>query len=159
MVGLPVPIRLAVSSPGDRMIATAIVSPNARPRPSMVAPITPGFPKGRTAVRIISHLVAPSARAASSYSRGVCRKTSRDTDVMIGRIITASTSEAVISVRPVADALSKKGRKPRLSSSHWNSGTRAGANTCRPHIPNTTEGTAASRSITNPITRPVRRSA
>ena len=47
---------------------------------------------GSTAIRIISQRVAPSASAASSCSVGVCRKTSRQIAVMIGRIITASTS-------------------------------------------------------------------
>src|SRR5690606_11221809 len=66
IVWLPLPIRFQENGPGDRMMATAIVSPSARPSPSIVPPITPGAPKGRTAVRIISHRVAPSARAASS---------------------------------------------------------------------------------------------
>ena len=61
----------------DRTSATAIVSPSARPSPSMLAPMTPGRLKGRTAVRIISQRVAPSASAASWWARGTCRKTSR----------------------------------------------------------------------------------
>ena len=40
---------------------TAMVSPSARPRPSMQAPITPPRPKGSTTVRIIPQRVAPSA--------------------------------------------------------------------------------------------------
>ena len=43
------------------MIITAIVSPSARPRPSIEALITPERPYGSTAVRIISQRVAPSA--------------------------------------------------------------------------------------------------
>ena len=46
---------------------------------------------GSTAIRIISQRVAPSASAASSWRRGVCRKISRQMAVMIGRIMTAST--------------------------------------------------------------------
>ena len=45
------------------MSRTAIVSPRARPRPSIEAEITPGRPKGSTAVRIISQRVAPRASA------------------------------------------------------------------------------------------------
>ena len=74
---------------------------------------------GKTVIRIISQRVAPRASAASSCSRGVCRKISRQRAVMIGRIITASTMPAVRMVRPVAEAgPAKNGMKPRLSSSH-----------------------------------------
>ena len=44
--------------------ATAIVSPMARPRPSMTAPIRPDRTRGRTATRSISQRVAPIAIAA-----------------------------------------------------------------------------------------------
>ena len=37
--------------------------------------------------------------AASSCRRGVCMKMSRDTEVMIGRIMTASTTATVATVR------------------------------------------------------------
>ena len=49
-------------------MATAIVSPSARPRPSTAAETMPERPKGSTAVRIISQRVAPRASAASSWS-------------------------------------------------------------------------------------------
>ena len=52
-------------------------------------------------MRIISQRVAPSARDASSCSFGVCRNTSRQMAVMIGRIMTASTRAAVIDARPI----------------------------------------------------------
>jgi hypothetical protein len=42
-------------------------------------------------VRIISHLVAPSASAASSFIFGVWLKTSRERAVTIGRIMIART--------------------------------------------------------------------
>ncbi len=77
-----------------RVIARAIVSPSARPRPSITAAITPGLPYGRTAVRIISQLVAPRASAASSLACGVWRNTSRESEVMIGSTMIASTSAA-----------------------------------------------------------------
>ena len=84
-------------------------------------PLTmPERPNGSTVCRIISQRVAPSASAASSSSRGVWRKTSRLTAVMIGRIITASTRPAVSIVRPVAEVgPAKIGMKPRYFSSHW----------------------------------------
>src|SRR5690606_17409558 len=83
------------SSPGEMTMSTAIVSPSARPRPSIAAEITPGRPNGSTAMRIISQRVAPRASEASSWRTGVWRNTSRATAVMIGRIITASTIPAV----------------------------------------------------------------
>ena len=46
--------------------------------------MTPGLPKGRTAVRIISQRVAPNARAPSLWVTGVWSKTSRDSAVTIG---------------------------------------------------------------------------
>ena len=61
----------------------------------------PERPNGMTACWIISQRVAPSAREASSCSRGVCRNTSRFTAVMIGRIMTASTMPTTRIVRPV----------------------------------------------------------
>ena len=63
----------------------------------------PDRPNGSTAIRIISQRVAPSASAASSCSLGVCRNTSRDTAVMIGRIITARVTPTTSIVRPVTD--------------------------------------------------------
>ena len=54
--------------------------------------ITPGSPNGSTAVRIISHRVAPRASAPSLWVAGVWSKTSRLIAVMIGRIMIASTS-------------------------------------------------------------------
>ena len=68
-----------------------MVSPSARPRPSIEAEMTPGRPKGSTAVRIISHRVAPSARAPSLWAVGVWSKTSRESAVTIGRTMIAST--------------------------------------------------------------------
>ena len=72
----------------------------------------PERPNGSTAMRIISQRVAPSARAASSCSTGVCRKTSRQIAVMIGRIMTASTMPTVRIVRPVPDTGAGEEREP-----------------------------------------------
>jgi hypothetical protein len=70
-------------------------------------------------MRVISQRVAPSASAASSCSRGVWRKISRQMAVMIGRIITARTIAAVKIVRPVADGgPANSGMKPSCAFSH-----------------------------------------
>ena len=71
-----------------------MVSPRARPNPSITAPTTPPLLDGSTAMRIISHRVAPSARAASRLACGTCRKTSREMAATIGSIMIASTTEA-----------------------------------------------------------------
>ena len=100
-------------------MATAMVSPSARPRPSIEAETMPERPKGSTAMRIISQRVAPRARAASSCSVGVCRKISRQIAVMIGTTMTASTSAAVRIVRPELSTWPENsGIQPRFSLSH-----------------------------------------
>ena len=64
--GLSELIRLKVTPPEtERMIATAIVSPSARPSPSIEPLISADLPNGRTVIRIISQRVAPSAVAPS----------------------------------------------------------------------------------------------
>ncbi len=84
----------------------------------MTALMIPGRANGRTAILIISQRVAPSARAASSCSLGVCRKISRVREVMMGRIMTASTMPAVRMVLPVAEAGPWKiGSQPMLLAS------------------------------------------
>ena len=96
----------------------------------------PERPNGSTAIRIISQRVAPSASAASSCSFGVCRNTSRDTAVMIGRIITASTMPATSMVRPVAETgPAKNGSQPNHSLSHVVRPAEAGPSTRAPHRP------------------------
>ena len=96
----------------ESTIATAIVSPRARPRPSIDAETMPLRPNGKTAIRIISQRVAPRARAASSCSTGVCRKISRQIAVMIGTTMTASTIAAVKIVRPVPRPSPREEREP-----------------------------------------------
>ena len=86
----PGPGRAVEPAPDSRMI-DGEVSPRARPRPSIEALMTPGLPKGSTAVRIISHRVAPSARAPSLWVIGVWAKTSREIAVTIGRTMIDST--------------------------------------------------------------------
>src|SRR5271163_2026471 len=75
-------------------IATAIVSPSARPSPRMIAPTTPEIDGGNTDSRTISHLVAPSASAASRWLCGTTAKTSVQTDEIYGITITARMTPA-----------------------------------------------------------------
>ena len=105
-------------------------------------------------MRITSQRVAPSARAASICSRGVWANTSRVTAVMIGRIISASTNDAVNTVPgEVTWVLPNSGNQPRWACIQCATGCRAGPSTLIPHSPKITDGTAASRSMTNPIHR------
>ena len=74
---------------------TAIVSPIARPRPSIAAPVMPEREYGSTAIRIISQRVAPSASDASLRSGGTVEMTSREIAETIGRIMIARISPAM----------------------------------------------------------------
>src|SRR3977135_1797679 len=76
-------------------MVTAIVSPKARPRARMVAPKIPGRAAGRITRQVVSHHVAPSATAFSFKPRGTARITSLEIAARVGRIITASTSDAL----------------------------------------------------------------
>ena len=96
----------------DTMKVTAIVSPRARPSASMAALITPGRPKGRTAVRIISQRVAPNAKAPSLCVVGVWAKTSREIAVTIGRIMIAKTTPMKKIVPPVMPVRANSGNHP-----------------------------------------------
>src|SRR5678815_4180965 len=74
-------------------IVTAIVSPIARPKPSMIAPKIPVRPY-RRAAWIASQRVAPSAYAASRCDGGTALSTSRATDDVNGMTMTARMSAA-----------------------------------------------------------------
>ena len=92
---LPISVRFGfTSNVGLMMRTTAIVSPSARPRPSMVPPMMPPRPKGSTTEVIIPHLVAPSASAASFSPCGVWEKTWRITAHAIGSTIIATAMPA-----------------------------------------------------------------
>src|SRR6478752_5458072 len=131
---------------GDRTVATAIVSPSARPRPSIEAEITPERPKGSTERRMTSQRVAPRARAASSFIFGTWRKTSRLTLVTIGRIMIASRMPTVKSERATPTSVfSKMYVQPKNWSSQRFRPSRYGTRTRAPQMPYTMLGTAASR--------------
>lgn len=76
-------------------ISIAIASPTARPVPWITEAITPLFAALSETRNQVSAFVAPSAREASSYSRGTARSAVSETDTMYGRIITVSTRMAV----------------------------------------------------------------
>ena len=116
----------------------------------MTAAMTPGWPYGSTAVRIISHLVAPRASAASSFIVGVCRKTSRDSEVMIGSTMIASTRLPSRIERPNGPSPPKSGIQPKYWLSQTEKSRTGSMKTSRPQRPKTTLGTAASRSMTKP---------
>ncbi len=83
----------------------------------MTAAMMPGRPNGKTAVRTISHFVAPRASAASSLAVGVCRNTSRVSAVMIGSIMIANTIEPSMTDLPYGPSLPKNGIQPKYSCS------------------------------------------
>lgn len=66
----------------------------------MEADTTPERPCGKTTILIISQRVAPSASEASSCRRGVWRNTSRDREVMIGKIMIARMMPPMRMLRP-----------------------------------------------------------
>jgi hypothetical protein len=142
---------------GEIRSATAIVSPRARPRPSMVAPIAPPLPNGSTTHRIIPQRVAPSANAPSRSPAGACEKTSRITEQAMGAAIMATTIPAmnVEAVKMLWDANGLPGSTPftlnmGIHENHVASHReRPIARPCRmyfPQSPYTTLGTAAMRS-------------
>src|SRR5690606_40023311 len=61
---------------------TAIVSPSARPRPSIMPPITPFFVNGNTTFHTTSHVVLPKPYADSLSKGGTRSNTSRITAEM-----------------------------------------------------------------------------
>ncbi len=83
-------------------IVTAIVSPRARPKPSMIAPRIPLLPKP-SATLIASHRVAPRAYAASRWVKGTFFRISRATDDENGTTMIARISAAFPCPRRGAD--------------------------------------------------------
>src|SRR5256885_4966256 len=86
---------LEISGRLPMTIVTAIVSPSARPRASTAAPKIPALAAGRITLALVSHHVAPSATDDSRSPCGTARSTSREMAESVGRIITASTRDAL----------------------------------------------------------------
>ena len=128
-------------------MATAMLSPRARPTDRVTAALTPARAAGKTARRTTCHLVAPSAMAASRSATGTAAKAVRLRATMVGRVITARTAEARRMLGPYASPRKshpKKGTEARKGST-WLA--KMGVRTRRPHSPTTMLGTAASSPI------------
>ena len=75
-------------------MASAIVSPRARPNPRMIAPKIPVAAVGTKIARIASQRVAPMPKAASRSFGGTATSASREIAEMVGSTMIASTIEA-----------------------------------------------------------------
>ena len=96
--------------------ATAIVSPIARPRPSITAPTMPPRTRGNTATRIISHRVAPMReRGVLVVLRDGGEHLAADSDVTIGVIMMARMRPAVMKLAPLRRAAEEASRAPGCS--------------------------------------------
>src|SRR5256712_1481967 len=117
------------------VMVTAIVSPTARPRPRMIAPKIPARAYRRTAIRVVSHRVAPRLKAASRWLSGTARRASRDTAEMVGMIMTARSTPAVNLSVPMGFPW-KMGRNPKMLWTIGSIETRmTGPRTKIPHNP------------------------
>jgi hypothetical protein len=126
-------------------MVTAIVSPSARPRPSMTAPMMPARPYV-SATRIDSQRVAPSASAASRCAIGTLFRISRATDDENGITITARINAAEPMPTPSGGPV-KSGNFLNASGARTCSFRTIGTSTKIPHSPYTIEGIAASSSV------------
>ena len=113
------------SKTGEMISVTAIVSPSARPRPSIEPPMMPPWPKGSTTSRTTPHRVPPRASAPSRSPAGAWENTSRMIDVEIGMTISDTMTPATnvddgntASDVPPSSGTEKKGIHPRWSASH-----------------------------------------
>src|SRR6266481_5836236 len=118
---------------------TAIVSPSARPRPSMTPPTTPIRVYGRTTCQTTSVLVEPRAYALSLRIAGTVSNTSRMIDETNGSTMIARMNPAVSTPMPSggpAKSAPIPGSRPNVSMIagsmyDWTNG----ANTKSPQIP------------------------
>ena len=72
-----------------------MVSPSARPSPSIDPPTMPPRPNGSTTVRTMPQREAPSASAPSFSPTGAWEKTSRITAVQMGTTMSDTTTPAM----------------------------------------------------------------
>ena len=111
----------------------------------------PARAAGRITRHVVSHHVAPRATAFSRRPRGTALITSREIADRVGRIITASTSEALKRLRtPGCDSQPMEPKRSEMGTSMC--AYDHGASTYRAQIPYTTLGMAASSSTPVPIT-------
>jgi hypothetical protein len=112
-------------------IRVTIVSPMALDIPKITAVQIPDKAPGIDTYIMVSQEVAPKAREASFKSRGTAYRASSAILQMVGRLINASTTDAVNKLIPTA-----------MSKVSCNQG----AITIKPKKPSTTEGKAAGNS-------------
>ena len=93
---------------------TAIVSPSARPSPSMMPPMTPIRVYGSTTLRTTSHVVQPRPYADSFSTGGTISNTSRITDAMNGITMTDRMTPAVSTPSPVRRTLEQRADEPDI---------------------------------------------
>ena len=93
-IGLKRLVGRMLSAPPET-IATAMVSPRARPRASTMPPIRVVRTIGIIALETTSKWVAPRPKADSRFSLGTCMRASSKVVAMIGVIISASTMLAL----------------------------------------------------------------
>src|SRR5690242_2437721 len=135
-------------------MATAMVSPSARPRPSTEAPTMPVLIHGRVTRRAHSKSDMPSAIAPSRGRIGTPRIRSRVVDATIGMIMMARMSPEVSSPWPCPGSPRKKlstgtsGAWLAIQGVMW--WARNGPKVSAPNRPMTTLGTPASISRNRP---------
>src|SRR5258707_15527304 len=116
-----------------------MVSPSARPNPSMIPPTTPPFVYGSTTCQTTSQAVEPSAYADSFNTAGTISNTSRITEAMNGMTMMARIMPAVRTPIPIGGPWNSApmiGTEPRVAFSNgWTCLPYTGANTNNPHIP------------------------
>ena len=95
-------------------MATAMVSPRARPIARVTAASMPERAPGITARFVTCQRVAPSARAASRSDTATPESAVRDRATTVGRIITASTTLASSRLEP--SGAPAKARRPSTGS-------------------------------------------
>ena len=83
-------------------MVTAMVSPRARAIERNTEPMIPVRANGTTTFQVVSQRVAPRPSAASRWSLGTDINTSRDTEMMYGTIMIASTKPAARNPTPYA---------------------------------------------------------
>src|SRR4029079_17138622 len=93
-------------------MASAIVSPSARPKPRMTAPKIPVEAVGTITARIASQRVAPSPNAASRIFGGTSISASREMAEIVGSTMMASTSAAGSNPGPLS-GVENQGSQPR----------------------------------------------
>src|ERR1700729_2609919 len=137
-------------------MATAMVSPIARPRPSTAAPISPAPIQGSVTRRAHCESDMPRAIAPSRGSSGTPRIRSRDVAATIGITMTARMRPEVSRPWPLPVSPWKKPRPGQFGIQSSMSGemwcAMNGPKVSAPHRPTITLGMPASNSMNMPIT-------